>query len=161
MLPRVKLSTIIDALEMPCEESHAFLDKQTGEVVVLSDEELGAAENDDDIDDYPEWQRKNIEQAKTVQADEGDGGSRFLPLPDRFEINEWDMMRDFATHLQNEDHATALLNAIQGRGAFRYFKDRIHELGLADSWYAFRDGQYRQAALDWCAAHGIKPDASA
>lgn len=161
MPPRVKLSTIIDALEMPGDEAHAFLDKQTGEVVVLSDEELRAAENDDDPADYPEWQRENIEQAKAVQADEGSDGGRFIPLPDRFEIDEWDMMRDFTAGLENEDHAEVLLNAIHGRGAFRYFKDRVHEMGLADAWYKFRDGRYRQAALDWCEAHGIEADAGA
>jgi hypothetical protein len=161
MQPRVKLSAIVDALDMQSDETHAFLDKQTGEVVVLSDEELRAAEDGDDLDDYPEWQRENVERAKAVQADEGGDGGRFLPLPDRFEINEWDMMRDFAAGLENEDHAEALLNAIHGRGAFRYFKDRVHELGLADAWYTFRDGQYRQAALDWCEVHGIEADADA
>lgn len=44
---------------------------------------------------------------------------------------------------------------------FRYFKDRVHELGLADVWYRFRDGLYRQAALDWCEEHGIEPDTGA
>lgn len=158
MPPHVKLSAIIDALETPSDETRAFLDTQTGQVLVLSDEELGAAEDGADLSDYPEWPQENIEQAKAVQADEGD---RFLSLPDRFEISEWDMMRDFAAGLENEDHAEALLNAVHGRGAFRYFKDRIHELGLADAWYKFRGGQYRRAAMDWCEAHGIEADDSA
>ncbi len=159
--PRVKLSAILDALEMSGEESHAFLDQERGEVVVLSDEELRGAEADDDPVNYPDWQRENIAQAKAVLADEAATGKRFLPLPDRFEINEWDMMRDFAAGLQNEAQSEALLNAIHGKGAFRYFKDRIHELGLAQAWYKFREGQYRQTALDWCEAHGIDADASA
>ena len=74
MPARVKLSAILEALEMQGDETHAFLDKQTGEVVVLTDEELRAAEDDDDLGDYPEWQRENIEQAKAVQADEGGEG---------------------------------------------------------------------------------------
>jgi hypothetical protein len=158
MPPRVKLSAIIDAIETQSDETHAFLDRQTGQVLVLSDEELGAADDGDDISDYPEWQRENIEHAKAVQAEEG---GRFLPLPDRFEVNEWEMMRDFATSLDDEAQGEAVLNAIHGRGAFRYFKDRIHEMGLAEAWYKFRDGQYRQAALDWCEAHGVEADASA
>jgi len=161
MPPNVKLSAIVEALEMQFDETHAFLDKQTGDVVVLSDDELRAAENDDDPADHPDWQRENVEKAKAVQADDAGDGRRFLPLPDRLEMNEWDMMRDFAADRENEEHAEALLNAIHGRGAFRYFKDRIHELGLADAWYKFRDGQYRQAALDWCESHGVEVDASA
>jgi hypothetical protein len=158
MPPRVKLSAIVDAMDMQFDETHALLDKQTGEVIVLSDEELRAAEDGEDAARYPEWQRDNIERAKAVQADDG---KRFLELPGRFEINEWDMMRDFALGLDNEAHAEMLLKAIDGKGAFRYFKDRIHELGLADAWYKFRDRQYRQAALDWCEAKGIEVDPDA
>jgi hypothetical protein len=49
-----------------------------------------------------------------------------------------------------------LLNAIHGRGAFRYFKDKIHELGIADQWYTYRDEQYREVARDWCEQHDIE-----
>lgn len=157
-MPTVKLSAIVDALDRASDEIHAFLDKQTGEVVVLSDEELRAAEDGDDPADCPEWQQGDIEQAQAVQADET---GRFVSLPDRFEINEWDMMRDFAVSLDNEGQAETLLNAISGRGAFRHFRDRIHELGLADAWYEFREEQYRQVALDWCEANGIDADPNA
>lgn len=129
MPAKAKLSAILDALSFQGDETHVCLDRETGEVVVLSDEELRAAEDEDDPADYPEWQRPNIEQAKAVQAD---SAGRFVPLPDRFDINEWDMMRDFASSQKDEGVAEDLLQAIQGRGAFRYFKDRVHEAGLAD-----------------------------
>lgn len=161
MPPSVKLSAILELMDMPSEEMQAYLDKQTGEVILFSEEERLAAEEDDDPADYPDWQRKGIEQAKAVRADEDSDGDRFLPLPGRFDINEWDMMQDFATDQENESHAEMLLHAIHGKGAFRYFKDRIHELGLTDAWYKFRDGQYRQIALDWCEAHGIDADVNA
>ena len=140
------------------DEAHTFLDRQTGEVVLLSDEELRAAEDGGDLSDYPEWQRDNIEQAKLVNADDG---SRFVALPGRFEINEWEMMRDFALSVEDEAVSGALLGAIQGRGAFRYFKDQVRERGLAESWYEFRAGRYRQIALDWCAEHGLELDTGA
>lgn len=157
-MPSVKLSAIVEALDMQSDESHAFLDKQTGKVFSLSDEEIRAAEDDDDLSHYSEWQLENIEQAKAVQADESGDGGRFLSLPDQFDVKEWDMMRDFAASQDNEEHADILLRAIHGKGAFRYFKDRVHELGLADAWYKFRDRQYSQVALDWCKAHGIEVD---
>jgi hypothetical protein len=156
---RVKLSAILDALEMQGDETHAFLDRQSGDVVVLTDEELGAAEEEDaDLSDYPDWQREAIEQAKAVQADEG---GRFVALPDRFEIDEWEMMRDFALSVEDEAISAALLDAIHGRGAFRYFKDQVRERGLAESWHEFRAGRYRQIASDWCEAHGLELDAGA
>ncbi len=157
-MPRARLSAIVEALEMQGDETHAFLDRQTGEVVVLMDEELGAAEEGADLSDYPDWQREAIEQAKAVGADEG---GRFVALPDRFETNEWEMMRDFALGVEDEAVSGALLDAIHGRGAFRYFKDQVRERGLAESWYEFRAGRYRQIALDWCKEQGVEADTSA
>jgi hypothetical protein len=84
-----------------------------------------------------------------------------VALPDKFDINEWDMMRDFAEAREDRRLAESLLNAIQGRGAFRCFKDRVHEAGIADDWYRFCDEAFRQIALDWCSAHDIDVDASA
>jgi hypothetical protein len=83
------------------------------------------------VSDYPEWQRDSIEQARLVNADDG---SRFVALPDRFEINEWEVMRDFALSVEDEAVSGALLDAIHGRGAFRFFKDRVRERGMADQW---------------------------
>ncbi|EWT06537.1 hypothetical protein N864_20605 [Intrasporangium chromatireducens Q5-1] len=51
--------------------------------------------------------------------------------------SEWQDMADF-TALAGE-HETILSVAIRGRGAFRRFKDTVHDLGLADQWYAFSD----------------------
>jgi len=160
MPPRVKLSEIVDGLEMVGDETRTFLDTQTGKVISLMDDELRAAENaeDEDPTGLGEWERESIEQAKAVLAEDG---ARFLPLPDRFDINEWDMMRDFVTGLENQDQAEVLSNAIHGRGAFRYFKDRVHEFGLADAWYKFRQEQYRKVALDWCKAKSIEFDPDA
>jgi hypothetical protein len=160
MPPLVKLSEIVDGLETVGEETRTFLDTQTGKVIFLMDDHLRAAENEEDEDPTArgEWERESIEQAKAVLAEDG---ARFLPLPDRFEINEWEMMRDFATGLENQDQAEVLSNAIHGRGAFRYFKDRVHEFGLADAWYKFRQEQYRKVALDWCEAKSIEFDPDA
>jgi hypothetical protein len=158
MPARVKLSAIMDALDMQSDETRAFLDRQTGEVAALSEEELRAAEDGDDLSGYPEWQRENIERAALVSADDG---SRFVPLPARFEVNEWEMMRDFALSVEDAAASEALLDAIHGRGAFRYFKDQVRERGLIENWHAFRAGRYRQIASDWCEAHGLELDAGA
>jgi len=157
-MPRVKLSDIMDGLESVGDETRVFLDKQTGKVLFLMDDDLRAAEDDEGLTNRGEWERESIEQAKAVLAEDG---GRFLALPDSFDINEWDMMRDFAVSLDSEEQGQSLLDAIHGRGAFRYFKNRIHELGLADAWYKFREDQYREIALSWCQANGVEPDVEA
>jgi alpha-acetolactate decarboxylase len=156
-MPDVRLSDIVGELEACGEEGCAFLDRHTGEVIGLSGDDLRAAE-DDDPADYPAWQRERIELAKAIDADDGE---RFLSLPGSFDVNEWEMMRDFASGLDDEAQSEDLLNAIHGRGAFRYFKDRVHALRLADAWYAFRDEQYRRIALEWREANGVTTDPTA
>jgi len=67
MPPKAKLSAILETVGFQGDETHAFLDCQTGEVVVLSDEELGAAEDENDPADHPDWQRGNIKRAKAAR----------------------------------------------------------------------------------------------
>ncbi|MCL2646081.1 MAG: UPF0158 family protein [Phycisphaerales bacterium] len=160
-MPPVKLSAILEHLDTQNHETHSYLDKQTGEVFVLTDEDIHAAEGDD-MDDYPAWQHESIEQTKVVLIDEGangmGGSGRFLSLPSSFDIHEWDIMRQFAEGLENEAQSETLRHALRGRGAFRHFKDRLHKLNLADAWYKFRDDRFRQIALDWCAENNIEVD---
>ena len=60
-------------------------------------------------------------------------------------------MADF-TDLVSDDHASRRLSrAINGRGAFRRFKDELHEEypDLLPAWYAFRDVRAARRAVDW------------
>ena len=52
----------------------------------------------------------------------------------------------------SDDHAgRRLARAIQGRGAFRRFKDELHEEypELLPTWYAFRDVRAKRRAVEW------------
>ena len=85
-----------------------------------------------------------------------DAGGDYLPLPDRFEINEYRMMERFARRQPDDRTHDELQRALHGRGAFRHFKDTVHRLGLADAWYAYRDERYREIAREWCAENGVE-----
>ena len=163
------LEDLIDALQFHSESMQAFYDRQTASMVVLSDEELAAAEveegkedrqPDEDSDegegglaDTPDWEKKQIALARAVSADES---GRFVALPDQFDVDEWRAMERFSQEVEDRAASDRLLNAIHGRGAFRYFKDTIHQLGLADKWDAFRDEHYRTVVEEWCEANGIE-----
>jgi len=58
------------------------------------------------------------------------------------------MTRDFAAALEDNGVAESPLGAVQGRGAFRRFKELVHDAGLAGRWQTFREGRFRQIALD-------------
>ena len=156
----VPLTEVVDAMQAQHDEMAFYLDRRTGRIAPVFDEErpdldpealapAGGAAPDPpapggDLGDPAAW-------ARAVEADtEG----RFVALPDRFEVHEWEMLRRFA-HRAGEDHADTLLDAIHGRGAFRAFKDAVHRLGLTEAWYAFRDDEYAEHARGWAEATGV------
>ena len=127
-MKKVKLNTVIDALEWVDDETCVYYDTETGETDIWS--EYG----DNEIDEE--------------ELEERLESGRYIPLPDRMEINEYHMMEAFAY-----DRDDRLVRAIQGRGAFRRFKDMAEEIGLLDDWYDFRDNCYRERAERWCKDH--------
>src|SRR5262245_11754352 len=147
---QVKLSDILEDMDFQSDEQSSFLNLTTGEVVSVTDEELRAAENDEPLEDFPEWQHDAIRTAKDILETD-----HYLPLPDRFEMNEYRMMERFCLSIDDEDMRDDLCNAIRGRGVFRRFKDRMQLYGMAEEWYRYRDAALREIAGAWCEEHGI------
>ena len=147
----VPLSRIIEGMESQSEEMSSYLNKRTGEVVGVSDEELRAAEDDEDPSGFPEWQQDAIRTARqVVETDD------YVSLPSEFDIHEYAIMEEFCNSLTDEKIRNRLLDCIRGRGAFRRFKDGIEEYGIAKDWYAFRDRAYRNIAVEWCEENGVE-----
>ena len=106
---KINISTIIEAIEMADDNFTFFLDLETGKSVLLADELSTGMDNEgleNEIEDNPE---------------------RFFRLPTKFEIHEYNIMEEFIQTLKGED-ADKLEQVIQGRGAFRRFKDIITEI---------------------------------
>ncbi|ALE75552.1 hypothetical protein AD006_05690 [Pseudonocardia sp. EC080610-09] len=71
-------------------------------------------------------------------------------------------MSDFTAGVQHRRAAALLDRAIDGRGAFRRFKNTLFEFPeVRDQWYRFRDARSRRRAVDWLAGAGLitEPDA--
>ena len=150
----VKISDIVEGLEMQFDELTSFLDKETGHVETVSHEMLHRAEEadeDDSGEDLPEWQRREYDIAKLIVPMSG----RFLRLPSKFDVHEWQIMADFASSVENDSLRDELLSAIHGRGAFRYFKDVLHRRGMKEQWYEFRTQALREIAVNWLEEHGV------
>ena len=77
---------MVDALDLPNEEWSAPVDLQTGEVITISGEAAGLAE-DKDLEDEVIPDRQI---APRVQDSD-----RYLRLPEKFDVHEWDLMRRF------------------------------------------------------------------
>jgi Uncharacterised protein family (UPF0158) len=72
-------------------------------------------------------------------------------------------MADFAEAITGERAGRRLARAIQGRGAFRRFKDELHEEhpGLLAAWYAFREARAVRRAVQWLADNSLIDDDAA
>ncbi|MEK6336165.1 MAG: UPF0158 family protein [Acidobacteriota bacterium] len=141
----VKLSDVIEALESATEELTYYLEKRTGEIILITGEDMQAAEEDELSSEYPDWQRESILKAREVLKD----SEAFLPLPDQFEINEYQIMEDFCLAFEDRQVGQHLHRLIKGSGAFRRFKNAIHEIGVADAWYEFKRRALEEIAIAW------------
>jgi len=104
----VSIKDVVDEMDVPGDEQSAFLNRHTGELVTLSSEELSAAEEDDNIDKYPTWQQDMIIKAKEVINSDD-----YLPLPSKFDIHEYHIMKDFCCSVADDKIRESLLNKIK------------------------------------------------
>jgi hypothetical protein len=146
----VKLEDIIDGIEMQTDESESFLNIRTGEVVIISDEESSAAEEDKPIDLFPEWQHELINKAKEILR-----SNDYISLPSKFQVHEYSIMEKFCLSIDDDQLRDLLYYSTKGSGAFRRFKDNICKYNLEEEWYKFRDKAIKRIAIEWCENNGI------
>lgn len=149
----IKLNAIVEALDFDSLESNYFYDVANNCVVMISEEEFGYADDEKDLLDLPQWQRENVELAEKIMYS---SGTDFIRLPEKHEINEYRMMEHFIMTLELGKVRDDLWNAIEGRGAFRRFKDRVYYHGLDQEWYHYRDEAFKKFAREWCESNKIK-----
>jgi len=142
---RVKLDDVVEALDSATEELTYYLDKRTAEIVLITDEDIQAAEDDELISEYSDWQRDSILKAREVLGE----SEQFIPLPDQFEIHEYKIMEDFCRDFEDQQVGKELLRLVKGSGAFRRFKNAINEMGVNKAWYAFKQRELEKIAIEW------------
>jgi hypothetical protein len=84
METRVKLSEIIDGLESQSDEISSFLNKKTGEVVLITDYAMQAAEDDEPLEDVPDSEQGLVAVAREISAESG----QYIQLPTKYDIDE-------------------------------------------------------------------------
>ncbi|WP_343069412.1 UPF0158 family protein [Geomicrobium halophilum] len=84
-----------------------------------------------------EW-HKEERQLEDAIIDDFD---TYVPVPEGFEINDYHLMETFIATLESEHKQEKLARTIQGKGAFRRFKDLVIELNVADEWYDYQEQQ--------------------
>lgn len=150
----IKLSVLIDELETQMDEYKTYLNKKSCENFTVSAEDLSIAEESDEEDDfsqYPDWQKQSIREALDIVIN----WDKYVELPDKFEINEYNIMENFSYSLDNDKIMKELYSTISGKGAFRRFKDKVNRLGLGKHWESFREEAFKEIAVEWCEQNDI------
>lgn len=148
---RVKLEDIIEGLEFQSDECTAYLNKNTGKVVFITDEEFRAAEDNEPIENFPEWEHENIEIAKEILETDN-----YIHLPNKFDINEYSIMERFCLSIKDNEISNIMYNSIKGLGAFRRFKENIYRYNIQDDWYSYRDAAIKEIAIEWCEYNNLE-----
>ncbi|MCK5242209.1 hypothetical protein KAR34_07145 [bacterium] len=146
----VKLDDIINGMEFQSDESTSYLNTKTGEMATIDNLEFSAAENNEPIENFSEWEHENLRVAKEIlQTDD------YISLPSKFDIHEYEIMERFCLSIADDELRDTISRALKGSGAFRRFKDNIHQYNIADEWYKYRDEAIKQIAIDWCKENDI------
>jgi hypothetical protein len=145
----VYLQDVVDEMDVLSEQARAFLNRETGELYTITEDEFEWLEAEDDSA-WPEWQKEAVVKARTV-----DGSQDWLPLPSKFDLHEYAIIEAFCQDVDNGDIRQELLAAIRGSGAFRRFKAAIYRYGIHSAWYQYRNEALEKIAIEWLEAHQI------
>jgi hypothetical protein len=138
MVMKVKLNDVIDALEFVNSDTHYFFSIKAEDILMVWDGMVNGEPDPEAIEEIEE----NFDE--------------YIAFPGQYEIDEYSMMEEFVENLPGCIKKIELSDSLQGRGAFRRFKDTIYDLGLEQKWYKFRKLAYEQVARNWCEENGIE-----
>jgi hypothetical protein len=151
-----------------------YLDLSTGDVITISEEvfnevnsRLYEGENDDIEDDVeciefehepdvPFWMEDEMEVAMDVLFDEQ---GRYARIPERSSIEAHRIMSDFVSTVQEPELKKMLLSALDGKGAFRRFKDSLLNYPQERKrWHGFNARSMQHLISGWLKSVGVDAD---
>jgi hypothetical protein len=151
-----------------------YLDRQTGEVLFIGDwalEEAGQHDDPADITDdsirlawYQLWYDGEVgeelpEAEERAMAQQVDAYlARFLEVPQMGSHDAYQDMVDFTDTVADPHLSELLYVALDGRGAFRRFKDTLFRYpDERERWFAFSSQRWRERIDEWLRDEGVLP----
>ena len=169
----VDLDELINAFDTHLLEAQYFLDLETGDVILVSDEAKSIAEDlvqsipeEEDVtrealqaaaedSDEQDWLLETAIQAALIEQD---WGTRYVEVPSVESRTGYQDMEDFIATVADPVLQRTLERVIIGRGAFRRFKDLLADYPEErERWFAFQDDITRRRVLAWLDEQGIEP----
>ena len=130
----VTLSKIIEGLEMVDNIVDCYYNQENDEIFLSN------------IGEYEELTEDEIDELF----------ERSIILPTQYEINEYQIMVDFIETIDNDKTKEELKRLIQGKGAFRRFKDYCFDLNIIQDWYKYKEQRFKEIAINWCKVNGLQ-----
>ncbi|MGC2062321.1 MAG: UPF0158 family protein [Thermodesulfovibrionales bacterium] len=148
-----------------------FIDTETGDVIILSEDILQKAQAiisescDEDMSDYeaiefdeevelPEWAEDEVELALDIFIDHE---TRYMRIPERRSDDVFQAMQGFTAALENQELRLLLEEIVDGKGAFRRFKDILEDYPKEKKqWYGYSAKMARKEIAEWLQSVGIK-----
>jgi hypothetical protein len=147
-----------------------FLDTETGDVVILSEDIISKAHMmlagsfDEDMADYdevefdvdctvPEWIEDEVELALDIFVHDKE---RYERIPERRSKGGYAAMKEYTESLKDSELKCELQNIIDGKGAFRRFKDALDRHPAEKKrWYGYNAKLARREILEWLSSLGV------
>src|SRR5437867_12216365 len=139
-LDRIDLAELCHALEDHSDLMSWWLDPKTGELHLFGDSM---------------WDGEDVDEDFEPPA----GLRRVEPLDSRESYAD---LADFTASVRDPRARELLERAIEGRGAFRRFKDTLAEFAdLRAAWFKFHDARLERRAIEWLRDEGLVAEEAA
>lgn len=140
----VDLNELIDALDLQSDFLSFFLDKDTKEIITLTEDEIADVEEGTFSMDNEE-----LIFAKEVLS----SSDRYIELP--WNLDKQGMMEEFCLSLDNEESKEALLELIQSADAFGHFNTAVHLYQVEDQWLEYIHAKLKAVAIGFCRENNL------
>ena len=129
---KIDLKMVAGEFDMISSETHLFYNKETGKFEFYN-EYMDLEDDDFEKYDDNEW----------------------IAAPSQRDLDEYSIMEDFIDTVSDPRKNELLSVSIEGRGAFRRFKDTLYRVELVDEWYSYKHDAFVEVAREWCERNGI------
>jgi hypothetical protein len=168
----VDIEELEDAFETNLPDARHYLDLETGQVVMVTDETQGilhdlAVEQSDqttnasqpfahalDASELPDWQKEVVREAFQVEHGLCE---RYIEIPSLRSDEAYQDMQEFVAAIENSRIQARLEVAIEGRGVFRRFRDELAQHPRErERWFDYKRERMRARVMDWLENEGIE-----
>jgi len=138
----VSLKSLVQEFQLLNDASTVYLDKRTAEFFSLTDDiEFMMSSN---VENLLPWEQEVVAAAREAESSEN-----YVPLPSKYDLDEYGIMADFCFALEDEDLRAEFKEAIQGRGAFRRFRNLVQHHRVEKTWDEFESRALAELGREW------------